>query len=105
MSEVPRKLGDQEGAEAMKVTLYTAPGCGQCVATRSSLDSKGITYEIVDLSTDAAAVARVKNLGYLQAPVVITDDDHWSGFRPDKVNALAERMMDLVHADRADRRQ
>jgi glutaredoxin-like protein NrdH len=26
----------------------------------------------------------------MQAPVVITDKDHWSGFRPDKINELAE---------------
>ena len=35
---------------------------------------------------------KVKELGYLQAPVVVTDDEHWSGFRPDKIDALADRM-------------
>jgi glutaredoxin-like protein NrdH len=34
----------------------------------------------------------VKELGYLQAPVVITDEDHWSGFRPDKISELAARL-------------
>jgi glutaredoxin-like protein NrdH len=28
-------------------------------------------------------------LGYLQAPVVVTGNDHWSGFRPDRIKALA----------------
>lgn len=27
-------------------------------------------------------------LGHLQAPVVIIDDAHWSGFRPDMIDAL-----------------
>ena len=26
------------------------------------------------------------------APVVITDEDHWSGFRPDKIDELASRL-------------
>jgi glutaredoxin-like protein NrdH len=25
----------------------------------------------------------------MQAPVVVTDQDHWSGFRPDKIEELA----------------
>jgi len=28
-------------------------------------------------------------LGYLQALVVVAGDDHWSGFRPDRIKALA----------------
>jgi glutaredoxin-like protein NrdH len=28
-------------------------------------------------------------LGYLQAPVVVVGNDHWSGFRPDRIRALA----------------
>ena len=27
-------------------------------------------------------------LGYLQAPVVVAGNDHWSGFRPDRIKAL-----------------
>ena len=40
----------------------------------------------------AAALEKVKALGYLQAPVVITDEDHWAGFRPDKIDELAARL-------------
>jgi glutaredoxin-like protein NrdH len=27
-------------------------------------------------------------MGYMQAPVVVTENDHWSGFRPDKIGTL-----------------
>jgi glutaredoxin-like protein NrdH len=27
-------------------------------------------------------------LGYLQAPVVVAGNEHWSGFRPDRIKAL-----------------
>ena len=30
----------------------------------------------------------VMALGYLQAPVVVAGNDHWSGFRPDRIKAL-----------------
>lgn len=73
------------------ITLFTKPSCVQCTATYRALDAKGIDYDVVDLSEDAAALEQVKSLGYLQAPVVITDEDHWSGFRPDKIDELAKR--------------
>ncbi len=76
----------------MTVTVYTKPACVQCNATYRALDSKGIEYEVLDLSVDENALAQVKELGYLQAPVVITDEGHWSGFRPDKINELASRL-------------
>lgn len=76
----------------MAITVYTKPSCVQCNATYRALDSKGIEYNILDLSEDAAALERVKALGYLQAPVVVADDEHWSGFRPDKIEELANRL-------------
>ncbi len=72
----------------MTVTVYTKPSCVQCTATYRALDNKGIQYEVLDVSADDAALEQVKSLGYLQAPVVVTEDDHWSGFRPDKIAAL-----------------
>jgi len=76
----------------MAITVYTKPSCVQCTATYRALDSKGIEYEVLDLSQDPSALEQVKALGYLQAPVVITDGDHWSGFRPDKIDELATRL-------------
>lgn len=73
----------------MSVTVYTKPACVQCNATYRALDKNGVTYETVDISQDADALERVRALGYMQAPVVITEDDHWSGFRPDKISAIA----------------
>lgn len=75
----------------MTVIVYSRPRCVQCSATYRALDSAGIDYETTDVSQDTEALARVRALGYAQAPVVTTDTDHWSGFRPDKIS-------DLVHA-------
>lgn len=72
----------------MAVTVYSKPACVQCTATYRALDARGIEYEIFDLSVDEIALQTVKDLGYLQAPVVVAEGDHWSGFRPDKISAL-----------------
>lgn len=73
----------------MTITVCSRPSCVQCTATYRMLDDQAVQYSIVDLSEDPDAVDIVKALGYLQAPVVVTDDDHWSGFRPDKLTELA----------------
>lgn len=72
----------------MSVTVYTTPQCVQCDATKRKLTSRKIEHETVDLSQDAAALAKVKEMGYQRAPVVVTEEDHWGGYRPDKIEAL-----------------
>jgi glutaredoxin-like protein NrdH len=73
----------------MTITVYSKPACVQCTATTRALDARGLRYELVDLTQDAAAMDRVQTLGYRQAPVVVAGDDHWAGFRPDMINRLS----------------
>lgn len=73
----------------MDITVYTKPDCQQCNATFKALDQRGLTYSVIDITQDPDARDHVMNdLGYLQAPVVVAGDHHWSGFRPDRVKAL-----------------
>lgn len=72
----------------MSVIVYTKPACVQCVATYKELDRRGVAYNLVDITEDDSALEAVMNMGYRQAPVVVSGDDHWSGFRPDKISAL-----------------
>ena len=64
----------------MAVTVYTKPACVQCTATKKALDRAGVDYETVDIAMDSDARDYVMALGYLQAPVVVAQDEHWSGF-------------------------
>ena len=75
-------------------TVYTTPGCQQCNATKRWMDQVGVKYRSVDLSLpeNAGDAGAVKALGYLAAPVVVAGDDHWGGFRPDKINELAKNL-------------
>lgn len=81
------------------VTVYSQPACVQCNATYRWLDRHGLDYEVIDVTGDAAALAAVRALGYLRAPVVIVRDaegtatDHWSGFQPDRIDDLAARAL------------
>jgi glutaredoxin-like protein NrdH len=73
------------------VTVYTKPACVQCNATYKALDKQGIAYKTVDITVDSEARDYVIALGYLQAPVVVAGDDHWAGFRPDRIKGLTNR--------------
>ncbi len=74
-----------EGAGAL---VLTKPACVQCTATYRDLDAKGVEYSIEDLADDLELLDIAKRAGCLQAPVVITHDDYWTGFRPDKIDEL-----------------
>lgn len=75
-----------------KIVLYSKPSCVQCTATKRKFTKEGLIedvhYVVKDVSVDAEALAEVKGLGYAQAPVVRWGDDHWSGNRPDLIDAL-----------------
>lgn len=73
----------------MSIIIYSKPDCVQCNATYRAFDKQGIDYQVIDLTQDQQALNHVKLLGYQQVPVIIAGDDHWSGFRPDKIGALA----------------
>lgn len=72
----------------MTITIYSKPACVQCTATIRALDAAGIPYTVIDLTTDRDAMTFVQELGYRQAPVVVAEDKHWSGYRPDMIAAL-----------------
>ena len=80
----------------MSITVYSKPACVQCDATYRALDKRGIDYTVVDISQDLEALEMVRSLGYMQAPVVVADDTHWSGFRPDQIAALAAQKATAV---------
>lgn len=75
-------------------TVYTKPGCPNCVKTMEYFDRKGITYQAIDITKVPAALAYItEDLGYSEAPVIVSADgtDHWSGIRMDKLTQAALR--------------
>ncbi|ARU46660.1 glutaredoxin-like protein NrdH [Corynebacterium silvaticum] len=76
----------------MSITVYTKPACVQCNATKKALDRAGLDYTLVDISLDDEARDYVMALGYLQAPVVEVNGEHWSGFRPERISSLVAQV-------------
>ena len=59
--------------------------------TKKLFKREGIEFIERRMDEDESAMKLAKDLGYLQAPVVIAPDGtSWSGFRPDKINPLRE---------------
>ncbi|WP_298462118.1 glutaredoxin domain-containing protein [uncultured Cellulomonas sp.] len=77
----------------MSVTVWSKPGCVQCDATTRALRRLGVEFREVDVSTDAAARDLVAGMGFLQAPVVQAGSVVWSGYRPDRIEALAGELV------------
>jgi glutaredoxin-like protein NrdH len=77
------------GGTPMAVTVYTLPACVQCDSTKRMLQRNQIEYAEVDMSQDPVALEMVKTMGYTAAPVVVSGDEHWSGFRMDKIQAIS----------------
>lgn len=67
------------------VTVYSKPACGPCRATKRWLDNSGVAYQEVPA---AEHVDYLRELGHLEAPVVVTDREAWSGYRPDRLSNL-----------------
>lgn len=78
----------------MIVRVYSKPNCGQCAATIRKLNVLGVEHVVED-ATDPQTVAALKELGYMSAPVVcvgVSNDDMWSGYRPDRIEEIAKRI-------------
>lgn len=74
------------------VEVFSKPRCVQCDATKRTLDKMGIEYVVYDVTEDVDALRRLQTeTDYTQAPVVIVDgSESWSGFRIDRLKALAD---------------
>jgi glutaredoxin-like protein NrdH len=76
----------------MKVTVWTTSNCVQCMQTKKQFDKLGIAYEEQSLEDNPLALDGFKAQGFLQAPIVTTDNRTWSGFRLDKIKSLANHL-------------
>lgn len=74
----------------MTVTIYTRPLCQPCRATKRMMQELEIEFEEVNLEdlSDFEIGVLIESFGAKEAPVVLTPDSHWSGFRPDKIKEI-----------------
>lgn len=72
------------------VTLYSQPGCQPCRLTKMQMDKLGLDYTVVDIKASPEGLARVQELGYQSTPVTVVGEDHWGGYKPDRLKALVK---------------
>ena len=75
----------------MDAIVYTTRGCQACTLTIKALKDRGVTVQAVPLEESNPAQELVREMGYTQAPVVLTGDRSWSGFRPEAIKAAGQR--------------
>lgn len=83
----------------MSITVYVKNDCVQCDMTKRTLDNANIDYDTVNLDDNPEALTRVKQHGFLSAPVVITDTDAWAGFQPEKLATIQPNTEQLKNGD------
>jgi glutaredoxin 3 len=76
--------------DTKRVTLYTTDPCGFCRQAKALLQSRGVTYDEVDLAKDPVGRANlVARTGQMTFPQIVVGDRAIGGFR------------ELIEADRA----
>ncbi|NMM93345.1 glutaredoxin-like protein NrdH [Bifidobacterium oedipodis] len=73
----------------MSVTIYSTSHCPQCAATKRQFSKLGIDYRDINLEEQPQVLEQLRAEGFHQAPVVVTDDQSWCGYRPDLIKQLA----------------
>ena len=74
----------------MKITVYSKPNCMQCNFTKKYLKERDIAFKEIDVTQDEDALIKIKDMGYQTVPVVVTKDDSWYGFRPERLAELVD---------------
>lgn len=59
--------------------------------TKRHLQERGLKFTEIDVATTPGARAALNELGFNKLPVVVTDDDSWQEYRPDKLDGLVEK--------------
>ena len=78
----------------MAIVVYAKKDCTQCKMTKRVLDAMRIEYQEVDLDKNPDLLDYIKDeLGFAAIPVVITDYDKWSGFRPDRIKEIKKQQL------------
>lgn len=76
-----------------EVIVYSKDNCVQCKMTKQQLKRNGIEFKEVNLShvNNADDIrAKLREQGFQATPIVETENETWTGFRPDKIKKISE---------------
>jgi glutaredoxin-like protein NrdH len=70
------------------VKVFTKNNCTACIATKSKLEYLQIPFEVISIEGNVELQQQLVDDGWRAMPVVITENDSWAGYKPDKINSL-----------------
>ena len=70
------------------IKIYARSRCTGSIATKRYLENHSVDYEYIRVDKDDSALAHIHSLGYRSTPVVVTEDLHWPGFKPELLATL-----------------
>jgi glutaredoxin 3 len=77
----------------VKVRVYSAPTCPYCNMAKKYLAGKGVAYDEVDVSRDAAGREEmIKKSGQMGVPVIDVDGEIVIGFDQERLESLVKEM-------------
>lgn len=71
-----------------QVIVYSKPDCMQCNFTKKWLKERNVSYTELNVEEDEEALSKVREMGYQAVPVIVTENEDWYGFQPDKLAKL-----------------
>ena len=74
------------------IRVYVKTGfCAPCIATKRDMDKEGVDYDPVPLETVPDwQIREWQEQGHMEAPIVDTGTEVWSGYRPDRIKNLVK---------------
>ena len=76
----------------MEIKIYSTPTCPYCKMAKDYLTEKGVTFEEVDVATDAAGRDEmIKKSGQMGVPVIMVDGEVIIGFDKERLDGLLKK--------------
>ncbi len=83
-----RPAASSGGSAAGSLVMFSTPTCGYCRKAKAYMNSKGIAYNEVDISKDAAGKEEYSRLGGRGVPFFVAGSRTMIGFSEEKLNSL-----------------
>ena len=71
------------------VKIYSTPTCPYCIRVKSYLDSQGVGYENIDVSTNKDGLEEMVRIsGQMGVPLIVVDGQMVVGFDKERLEEL-----------------
>jgi glutaredoxin-like protein NrdH len=72
------------------VTIYTRNNCVACNGTKARFKALGLDYNEINVEDNLDIAQQLVDEGWRAMPVIKTENESWSGFKPDLIANLKD---------------